>query len=316
MNAHRASTKRTTRTYQLAAGAALSATVAAVALPLAREFGPPPAPARAAIVDAAPPPSTPAPAMPVDEAGSVLTSVLRWQPEQAVEPETPPTEEGKTPDAPPPPPQLSTEWAYLGSILSGTSRHALVRVKDQQHMLREGAALEQTKVVKIEPAQITLEDNAGLRRDIRLLERASMFPTDPPKRPVARMNLPGNPGMPGVPGAMTQAGMNPAQIPGRPSPQTFDQARIAAEEAAKRARGGRVEEQLRNLGPEAGEKILKLMGEGNLGVADRARMLGHYGINPGASPDEAFERLRQSGVNPDDHPELIEAIKYNATEGK
>ena len=323
MNTHKAQVKRATRGLQLGTVALLGAAGAAIGLPLSGMFGPP-EPKKVVVVDDSQGKEAPKapPIMTSGEAAEVLKTLISWKPAPA-EPETPAPDAAATP--PPPPPPAPTEWAYVGSVLMGSNRQAIVRVNTEQHMLKPGQQHGDTTLVDIDPRFITVE-TAGQRKQIDLLARANVFPTEPPKRggQVTRGPSVGA----GNVTAMNQNGMVKPPVPG-----SFDQARMQAEEMAKKRgmmppgrQGVQDAELLRQQEAELKEKLatdpsqmrdhferaVKAMNDPGMSLEQRTQMLHELGIPVGASPEVAMERFRNAGLNPDEHQGLIEAVKANA----
>lgn len=327
MNTHKTKVKRSTRGYQMGAVAMLIAAGAAVALPLGDLLGPKPAPKAAVVTGGGAIEQPKAPlAMSLDEAAGVLTRVIAWKPEPEAPSATKPDDAVATAATTPATVAASGEWSYLGSVLMESASRALVRVDTSQHMLKPGSELNGTKLIEVEPRFITVETN-GQRKQIELAARTNVFPTEPPKKPGGPLaaGLKGPGGGPSV--AMTQNGMGATK-----APASFDQMRQKAEEEAKRramaappvrptpmnADALREQELKEKILQDPAsirdqyEKTLKSFGDPGLGTSERMDMLRNLGIQPGQSPEQAAERFRAAGINPDEHPDLMETLKENS----
>lgn len=335
MNRHKVQVKRSTRVYQLGALGMLAAAGATVALPLGRVLGPEDAPVptgpQGHVVDA---PAKVEFAMATDEAAAVLTKMIGWKPAPAPPPvaveEVKGGAEAVVAVAAPVGP---TEWVYQGSMMVGSLRNALVKVNNEQHMLRVGKEIGNTTLVEIDPKFIVVEVG-GVEKRIELAARVSEFPTDPPKgRAMVRTPM-GN-----VPHGANQPGLNPAMphAANKPGvPGNFDQMRAQAEELARK-RGvpaGRmpgefdpsrmheienIREKLNsdpNAMREAYERMSKVIVDPSMSTEQRASMLNELGITPGTPPETVIERFRATGLNPEEHPSLLEAARYNAKVAK
>ncbi len=176
------------------------------------------------------------------------------------------------------PVQASNEWVYVGHLSTPKRRTAMIRVDGEQMLFGVGTKHNQTTVKTIEPTYVEVETGGATRR-LELAQRTLEFPVDGPKRPVpVRGPQPGGQ----APMAMTQ----PA------APQQFDQARLAALEAARRAQmaeKGLLPTDRPPIDPGSAFKRLTAV-EGD--VSQRMAALHEFGITPGMSYDDAVVRLK------------------------
>lgn len=280
--------------------------------------------------------------------GSMLT---RLSAPVAPAPEVPPEpmpNEPMTTQAPAAP-VATGEWAYVGSIITPQSRHALVRIDGQQRIFAVGAKERDTTLVVIEKDHIEI-DLGGKTQRIDLAARTMLAPTDPPKRPVtfrqppASANQGGMPGMPGMastPGAMpgipgnmglAQPSLRPGMSANAPANATFDQNRLMLEnqrraEAEQARREREAKDKEAGVAPERTdpmqddparqETLLKVLAEPDLTQDMRMGFLRELGVVPGMSVEAALNRLRSQGINPDDpaYAQTVEAIESNAKFG-
>ncbi len=317
MQTHRQIAKRKTILWQAAAVVILAAAGAAIALPAVSNFFAPPAPPKPADHAAAPPPSRPDySALDFQRAqrgaSAVATQVV------AVIPVVNPIVEDDAKVAPPPP--LSSEWAYIGSIITPANRHALVKVNGQQQIYSIGSSHNDAKLVTIEPDHIEVE-SGGVKKTIRLAERTLLAHSEGPRHPVAFRPTPNmgmNPGAPGSPmvmNAMNRAMPNPNQNPG-----TMEQARAAAMAAAEAARRSQIATDVPGIIPlekidaEDLQTAAKYLSDPGLDDDSRLKYLSSLGISPGTPVDQALTRAKQSGVDlgGEAGKHVINAIESNA----
>lgn len=323
MNTHKAQVKRVTRGLQLGTAALLCAAGAAVGLPLSGAFGPP-APRQASTGDNNAPQQTAKapPVMESGEAAEVLKTLISWKPAPPPEPEGPAPEAAATPPTPPP---QATEWAYVGSVLMGTNRHAVVRVNSEQHLMKPGDNQGDTKLVDVDARFITVETD-GQQRQIDLMARTNIFPTEPPKRGGVAGKMPMN--------GIGAAAMNQNGMVKPTAPVNFDQLRLQQEDMAKKrgmsppgrqtpmeiemARQQEAEAMKEKMAADPAasrdhyERAIKAMSDPGMSLEQRTTMLHDLGIAPGTAPETAIDRFRQAGINPEDHPPLLEALKANS----
>ncbi len=322
MQTHRQIAKRKTVIWQIAAVAILGAAGAAVALPGVSEFFAPPA--DKGIKPPPPPAVASRPSydwISMAKVQNGLNSV-------------------GNPVAPPPPPQqivdkpaddhtttevlvASTDWAYIGSIITPRNRHALVKVDGQQQIYSVGAKNNDTTLVAIEPDHIDV-DIGGVRKTIELAQRQFLTPNEAPKHPVA-FRTPPNMAQPGGPGVAT---MMPSMArPNMPIPNlaagTLEQARaaqMAAAEAARRAQAP-VEQPdiipLEKLNAEDVQQYAKSLNDPGLEPDARSKYLSLLGIVPGTPYDQAMVRAKQAGIDlgSDAGKQIINTIEGLAKRG-
>ena len=197
---------------------------------------------------------------------------------------------------------MSTEWAYIGSIITPRNRHALVKVDGQQQIYSVGAKNNDTTLVVIEPDHIEVEI-AGARKTIELAQRQFLTPNEAPKHPVAFRNPP-NMLQPGGPGVAT---MMPSMVrPNMPNPNlagTMEQARaaqMAAAEAARRAQAPMEQPgiiPLEKLDAEEMQQYAKSLNDPGLEPETRNKYLSLLGIVPGTPYDQAVVRAKEAGID-------------------
>ena len=301
MQTHRQIAKRKTVLWQVAAVAILGAAGAAVALPGVSNFFAPPKARITKIADTAPPPSRPSyDWISMAKVQNGLNSVGNPVAQVPVRPVVAkPTDDDTTIGSGPPP---STDWAYIGSIITPRNRHALVKVDGQQQIYSVGAKNNDTTLVVIEPDHIEVEI-AGARKIIELAQRQFLTPNEAPKHPVAFRNPP-NMLQPGGPGVAT---MMPSMArPNMPNPNlagTMEQARaaqMAAAEAARRAQAPMEQPgiiPLEKLDAEEMQQYAKSLNDPGLEPETRNKYLSLLGIVPGTPYDQAVVRAKEAGID-------------------
>lgn len=310
MPTHRQSAKRKTVLWQGAAVALLAAAGAAVALPQVRDaLAPKPAPASDHSQATTPTRTAPSsvPQLQVAAVAEAMSRYSPWQPAPAAPPA--PVEEAPVVAAPTPPAPAG-ELAYIGSIITPSSRSALIRIDANQQILSVGETSNAVTLLTVEPEYIEIEKDHGPRQRIDLASRVMLAPADPPKRPVAFRPTP-NPGTPMAPGAaafnnptaMSRSVFQPGAGPGAAAiaaPPTFDQARAAALAAREAAAKGQhaVNPPARDEAAmqESRDMAAKLLADESLTDTDRAKLLGAIGITPGTPVESAMEMARKSGI--------------------
>lgn len=325
MQTHRQIAKRKTVIWQVTAVAILAAAGAAVALPGVSEFFSPPKIDVEAKRPSPPPPSRPSYAdiqMSKVEGGAKSVAV----PVAPVAP--PPPVVATAGDGNPPPDQTAThnssEWSYIGSIITPRNRHALVKVEGQQQICSVGASYNDTTLVTIEPEYIEIEAG-GSRKKIDLTPRTLLTPNEGPKRAVA-FRTPPNLGQPGGPGAVPMM-MNTANRATMPNPAlaagTLEQAKaqaMAAAEAARRAQApmdapGMIP--FEKLDGDQVQQYAKSLSDPSLDDGSRMKFLSGLGIVPGTPVDQAMVRAKEAGVDlgSEAGKQIINAIEGNAKRG-
>lgn len=302
MLTHRQRARRKARGWQIAAAVCVALAAAAVVVPLDKVLGSTGRSGGAKLVqpdDGVTLVALETPALGVSV--PTLKELFPLLPASSPIPED--TEEGPgvvgEPPTPAPPAAPSGVWEYIGSVMSPTNKRAFVRVDQQQHLLAEGAAVENTKVVAITPTELTIE-TAGARRVLALNQRTSDFPTTPPKRPVA-FRTPPNPGMAQGPGVVSAPGMG-----GRPgmggatpppsAPSSFDQMRAqAAREAAAKGVGMHPMDAPRRMSGEHADMMRKMLSE-KMDPSQQREVLQKMGFKAGMQADETMRQLKESGV--------------------
>jgi hypothetical protein len=269
-------------------------------------------------------PATPAasetPALNIAQAGAGLKVVTNFVPT----PPPPPVQVDPTPEvAAAPPPPTPTEWIYVGSLISSSSRSAVIKVDSAQQILGLNATRDNTKLVAIEPDYIEIE-KAGVRSTISLADRTMLAPNEGPKRPVAFRPVPAAAQPGGMPnamaaGAMARPGAQP-MVPGPGAgPATFDQAKAAALAAREAARNQSPVNPPQRDDPGQGEReaVVKALSDPNASPEERMKLLGTLGITPGMNPDMAQEIARKHGVDFNKETlQVFEKYAKEAGEGK
>ncbi len=300
MQTHRQIAKRKTVLWQVAAVAILGAAGAAVALPGVSDFFAPPKARITKITETPPPPPRPSyDWISMTKVTSGLNSVGNLVPPVVVVKPVPPGPLEDPQDSLPP---VSTDWAYIGSIITPRNRHALVKVDGQQQIYSVGAKNNDTTLVVIEPDHIEVEI-AGARKTIELAQRQFLTPNEAPKHPVA-FRTPPNMLQPGGPGVAT---MMPSMVrPNMPNPNlagTMEQARVAqmaAAEAARRAQAPMEQPgiiPLEKLDAEQVQQYAKSLNDPELEPETRNKYLSLLGIVPGTPYDQAVVRAKEAGID-------------------
>lgn len=300
MLTHRQRARRKARGWQIAAAVCVALAAAAVVVPLDKVLAVTSGSSGAKLVQ--PDGGVMDVALAAPELGSSVLTLQDLFPR--VPPESPidfDPDEGEvvsgTPTEAVAPAAPSGVWEYIGSVMSTNNKRAFVRVDQQQHLLAEGAGIENTKVVAITPTELTIE-TAGTRRVLALNQRTSDFPTTPPKRPVA-FRTPPTPGMAQGPGVVSGPGMA-----GRPgvggatpppsAPASFDQMRAqAAREAA--AKGMHPMDAPRRMSGEHADMMRKMLSE-KMDPSQQREVLQKMGFKAGMQADETMRQLKESGV--------------------
>lgn len=345
MLTHRSIARKNTRLWQAGAVAVVALAGGAIALPLSSVLAPPSVPTELPT----PKPTPPAPPPSVAAADIAATAELLRAMSPIVEaPKVDVATKPATPDPKAPAPDApvaSGEWVYLGSAITPVIRHALVRIDGQQQMVAEGDEYKGTRLVEVKPEEILIQ-SGGAKKTVQLTHRATGWPTDAPKRPVAFRPAP-------AAGALGPAGMVaniPGMVPGAagkvvipPAPQTFDQARSAAaahsaalqaqqlqqqQQAALQAqqdaevKAKQMAELREKGGPELGgenaigaDVALKMITDPGSPEEDRLRALARLGVTPGLPPDDAFKYIKAQGIDPSD-PSVMSLLKLNAERGQ
>lgn len=321
MQTHRQIAKRKTAIWQATAVVILAAAGAAIALPTVSDFfAPPPA-------DKPKPPVAVAKPTPPDYSKLPFIDAMKGASAAAhpvVIAQKPPEDDGIKPgptDPTPPPPAPSTDWAYIGSIITPANRHALVKVEGQQQIYSIGSTHNDAKLVTIEPDHIEVEV-AGVRKSIQLTERTLLAPSEGPKRPVAFRNAP-NLAQPG--GAASPMVMNALNRPnpGAPNAGTLEQAKAAAMAAAEAARRAQMPSDappmipFEKLDGDEVQQYAKSLNDPSLDEGARAKYLSLLGIVPGTPVDQALARAKEAGVDlgSEAGKHIINAIEGNAKRG-
>lgn len=159
---NRAKANSLTRKMQVVAiaFAVVAGVVAAGVIPMSAPSG---------AVTVAPPPVVPV--KPVEAPMEVNAPALAT----AIDLIAPPVIPREKVDLPPPPPPPSA-WKYLGAIISGSYKRAVVLVNDKQQLVAEGTKVgpsetAQTEVLEIDPGFIRIKDPAGAEQTIELEAR-------------------------------------------------------------------------------------------------------------------------------------------------
>jgi len=306
MLTHRQIARNRTRTWQACAVALLGVAGAAAMLPIQRLL----TPGEASVLDVPPVPTGTTPGMELAMSGvdsADLSRILAGIGEPPL-PVAPPEPAPPAPDsaAPPPPPAPPATLAYIGSIITPRTRHAVLRLSDSRRLVRQGDELDGSRVVLVEPDQVTLERD-GVKTTLALEQRTKAWPDEPPKRPVAFKTAPGLPV-----GSQTVRPIGGAGLP-----QTFDQAREQARaralaEAAKRAAVNPPppSDAVMQSGRDA-VMAMKMLSDPNLEVNDSTMdQLEALGVIPGMSLEEAVGALKGAGVEAGDR--VMGLLKQNA----
>lgn len=95
---------------------------------------------------------------------------------------------------PPPPPPM---WRYIGSMILGPDRRAVVVVSERQQMVKVGDTVEGSRLVTIEPEFLMLTDAAGNEKRIDLAPRQTraLTVTETAAKPQAPVPMPAAMGM-------------------------------------------------------------------------------------------------------------------------
>jgi hypothetical protein len=302
MYTHRQIAKRKTILWQIAAASALGIAGLSIALPLVRNFlAPPKRPSPPVLGIQSDPPKPMYDKLNVQLAGLSFEHAMVFVP---TPPPPPPDDSTQTTQTTAPPPPTSGEWAYLGSIITPTNRHALVRVDGQQQIYGVGSQHQSDTLVAIEPGFIEVE-TSGVKRRVDLTIRTLLTPNEPPKHPVA-FRQPPNLSMGGA-GSMSMALNQPFNAV-RP-PNAMDQARAnamaqqqlqAAAEAARREQApvnppGLIPMEKLDQGDR--DLAMKSLSDPDLSDDERMKFLSTLGIGPGTSVEAAIGRMKEAGVD-------------------
>jgi len=316
---HRQIARRKAVMWQAAAGGVILAAVAGAAVPGVRAFFAPAAPKKSGVAFN---PQIQQKDFSTNEmdrqtAAGVLGTVtqqVKPAPTPKPVPETDPTETVATPPTAPAAPAPS-EWAYIGSIITPVSRHALIKVDGQQQIFGIGATQGNNKLVAIEKEYIDVDVGGQVKR-IVMNDRAMLAPTDPPKHPVTFRTPPVLP-QPGGPGGPTAA-MSPPGLKGA-VPGTLDQAR-AMKEAAARAAAPTIPPPAPS--PDMAESmnrdmVTKLLNDTSAPEEQRMKVYSQIGITPGMPIETAIGRLKEMGLdfNTEAGKRAMEWVHANAKGG-
>ncbi|MBY0312950.1 MAG: hypothetical protein K2W85_12840 [Phycisphaerales bacterium] len=310
MLTHRQIAKRKAARWQVGAVALALGAGAAIALPLHKQLTPA-APATAAIPTPPAPPDRGAELSKLNFSQTASTLKMLGPvvvasaatPEPTLDPSAT-AAANPTPAAPAP-----GEWVYVGHLSTPTTRTAMLRIGGEQKLFAIGTKYQESTVKVIEPTYVEIDQQGTIKR-LELAQRTMDFPSDGPKKPVP-VRGPQAGGQ--APMAMTQpqgGGM------GQPmAPNSFDQARIAALEQARRAQ----------MASEKGMSVpdrpsmenaaaMKRLINPNAGLEERISALREFGISSGMTYEEAASRIKTlSGDRADDILKINdEAILENA----
>ncbi len=325
MQTHRQIAKRKTVIWQVTAVVILAAAGAAIALPAVSDFFAPDKP------DPPKPPVVIAKPTPPDYSKLPFIDAMKGASASAHQvPPAPPKIEEDLKDpvittGPVTPPQsASSDWAYIGSIITPANRHALVKVEGQQQIYSIGSTHNDAKLVTIEPDHIEVEVG-GVRKSIQLTERTLLAPAEGPKRPVAFRNAPNlaQPGGPGSPMVMNAIN-RPNPGAGAPNAGTLEQARAASMAAAEAARRAQMPSDVPAMVPfekldgDEVQQYAKSLNDPSLDEGARSKYLSLLGIVPGTPVDQALARAKEAGVDlgSEAGKHIINAIEGNAKRGR
>lgn len=319
MQTHRQIAKRKTVIWQVTAVVILAAAGAAIALPAVSDFFAPdkPDPPKPPVVIAKPTPPDYS-KLPFIDAMKGASASAHQVVAIAVKPPDPPDPELGGGSAPPPPPPSSTDWAYIGSIITPANRHALVKVEGQQQIYSIGSTHNDAKLVIIEPDHIEVEVG-GVRKSIQLTERTLLAPAEGPKRPVAFRNGP-NLAQPGGPGSPMVMNAINRPNPGASNASTLEQARAASMAAAEAARRAQMPSDVPGMVPfekldgDEVQQYAKSLNDPSLDEGARSKYLSLLGIVPGTPVDQALARAKEAGVDlgSEAGKHIINSIEGNA----
>lgn len=169
----RSHARRSTRLAQAGAIALAAAATALLVLPVSKALSP-------SMPEIKPPEPTivvPVSAPPIDisSASAVLEQLNKREAHEthAATPDSAaPVAEAATPDAAQPEaPPPSTEWTYLGAVMSPSHKYALVRMGSagEQALIPEGSSRDGFKLDEVQATHILLTDSGGLQKRIDLL---------------------------------------------------------------------------------------------------------------------------------------------------
>ena len=290
--------------YQALVVALFGCAAAGVVLPVGRWFAPAPAskPPEVASTDK----GSSKPIEPIDttSGGQTLRALVNWDPAKAAVASVDKGEEGagSKPAADQAPKLVSHDWAYVGSMISGASRAAIIKIDSQQHRLAEGEKLGDSTLVAIEPDWITVRTGAEEKR-ISLLPRTQTWPTELPKHQT-----------PGRPGAMPGQANLPGSIPSAAA-TTFD-----ARGTVPKAKPGTIvqaggpsrtapEPKPASMDSNRRDAIVQQLRQADLPLPSKVVALRQLGITPGMDVGSATARLREMGLDPSQDPSLGDAIR-------
>lgn len=310
MLTHRQNARKKARRWQIAALACTAVAGAALFLPIGNVFSPKmveiPTTDRSRFVQPDVPFGSPKLGMSVATLKELFPLVSPGGPGDEDDPVTEVSQD-KTQIPPAPPPPVGV-WEYIGSIITPTSKRAFVRVDQQQHLVTEGAGVNETKVVAIAADQLTIETQ-GVRTVVALNTRTMDFPTTPPKKPVA-FRTPPNPGGPAGPGvvggpnnpmARTHTGQAPPSMvtPPPQAPAAFDQMRAQAMNEAAR-RGQQAMDMPKRMSGEQLDSMRKLLSDGGLDPSAKREIMQKMGMKAGTPTDQTLQHLKESGIEVDE----------------
>lgn len=234
-------------------------------------------------------PTPPAKVINPHELGRVLESVSARVPASPVDKPTTQLEPHDKPIE-----VASGEWQYVGSIITPTSRHALIKIDADQHLIMEGAKEKNRTILAVEESYIKVQDGiSGPVQTLQLVKRTLDAPGEGPKRPVAFRTppAPGTPGAPNPPGVVN----NVANVAAERARQQ-EQARAQAEAA----RRGAQPPQLPPLDPTTTTALVQRLADASASPEERLQVLHDLGISPGTPAVTAIDRLKAYGVDFDD----------------
>jgi hypothetical protein len=122
--------------------------------------------------------SAPDDAEPPMDLTRAISAVWRFGPPQSVEPPTDPESPAianNSPDAPTTTPAVPPgTWRYIGSIVGPRGMHAILEREGRQKLVKAGDEIEGVRVVRVETAQVTIDEGDG-DQQIKLSPRASRW---------------------------------------------------------------------------------------------------------------------------------------------
>lgn len=322
MTSHRTRTRRSTRTWQVAALALTGGAAALAFSPLSKYLSSgkfaPPQPASGGDTEVR------RPVLSATALASLATEMDRIAGKVEVAPPPPVEAEGTDmagaePDVPPEPERAPIiEWVYKSYLGSPQLKAATVNVGDRQMLVCVGRTYEGIKVLEVHPSHMMIEENGQQRRlDIAARVVNGFGDGTVGVRPITAATRPMPPGINAMQPnnargmaaghAAPNSGLDQqrraamqVQAPPPPQPLSVDQMAFTADDLKVR---------FENLPDEQREEFKRIFTDTSTDPAKRLAQLEQLGVHPKATTEDRLQMLQMFGVTPETDPGLMEVLK-------